>query len=227
MRFFYSFNYVFLKDKLNKMKKILMLFATMVFVFSANAQKPTNAILKTQAPDSFKIKFITTKGTIVAIAKRSWSPLGVDRLYQLVTTHFYDSIAIFRVQGNYVAQFGISSDASLNTFWEEYPLDDEPVVTGNMEGTISFARGGPKSRTTQLFINLKNNGKLDTIVAGGVKGYPVVARVIDGVDVIYKFYGDYGFEPATMQDSIYSQGNAFIRRRYPNVDYIIRTELGK
>ena len=210
------------------MKYLFVLFLALSTIFSAIGQKKQNKYLLTkQAPDSFFVRFVTTKGNFTAISKRIWSPKAVDRFYQLVSSHYYDSNAIFRVQTGYVAQFGISNDSLQNKFWVNQKVADEPVVEKNTQGTISFARGGPETRTSQLFINLKNNANLNTIITAGIVGYPVVAKIIEGVEVTNTFFGEYGFEPAQKQDSISRYGNAYLKKRYPKIDYILKAELFK
>ena len=180
-----------------------------------------------QAPDVFKARFETTQGIFDIEAKREWSPKGVDRLYQLIQSGFYTDIAIFRVVPNFVAQFGIHNNKVLNNQWQHYKVDDEPVVKNNNEMTLSFARGGKKSRTTQVFINLKDNKRLDKLDYAGVKGFPVVAEIIDGKENVKKFYQNYGDKLGMRQDSISKYGNDFLKRKYPKVDYIIKAYLLK
>ena len=208
------------------MKKILACAVMCLFSISHYAQiKPDSSILQTKAPDSFKAKFITTKGSFTIEACRAWSPAGVDRLYQLFQTGFYNNNSIFRVQKDYVVQFGISDDKLVNEFWEKRPIMDEPVLKSNLKGTISYARDGSNSRTVQLFINKKDNYKLDTVNYNGLRGFPPVAKIIEGFEVIESFYGGYGFEPANHQDSIMTYGNVYVKKHFPEVDYIISAEL--
>jgi len=182
---------------------------------------------KQQAPEYFKARFETTKGIFDIEAKREWSPKAVDRLYQLIKSGFYTDIAIFRVVPNFVAQFGIHNNKTLNKQWNSHKIDDEEAIKSNAEMTISFARGGKKSRTTQIFINLKNNKRLDKLDYGGVKGFPVVASVIEGKENVKKFYKGYGEKLTSKQDSITKYGNDFLKRKYPEVDYITKAYLIK
>ncbi len=182
---------------------------------------------KEEAPAYFKARFETTQGNFDIEAKREWSPQGVDRLYQLIKRGFYTDMAIFRVVPNFVAQFGIHNDSILNKAWNDIKIDDEPVVKKNDVMTISFARGGKKTRTTQIFINLKDNHRLDALEYSGVKGFPVVAQVISGKENIKKFYGEYGDKLGFRQDSINKYGNKFIRKNYPEVDFIKKAYLLK
>lgn len=180
------------------------------------------------APEHFKARFETTKGNFDIEAKREWSPAGVDRLYQLIKREFFTEIAIFRVVPDFVAQFGISSDSTLNDDWRAVKVVDEPVVKTNTKGTISFARGGKQTRTTQIFINLKSNSpRLDNLEYSGVKGFPVVAEITSGMDVVENFYDEYGDALGRKQDSIRMYGNDFLRRNYPEVDYIKKAYILK
>ena len=208
------------------MKKIIVLIIMSIFSLALIAQiKPDSSILKIQAPDSFTAKFVTTKGAFTIEAYRSWSQEGVDRLYQLITTGFYTNNSIFRVQTGYVVQFGISDNKMTNEFWDKRPITDEPVRESNLKGTIAYARDGANSRTVQLFINKKDNYKLDTVNYNGLRGFPPVAKIIEGFEVVESFYGGYGFEPANHQDSIMKYGNAYVKKHFPEVDYILSAEI--
>jgi cyclophilin family peptidyl-prolyl cis-trans isomerase len=152
--------------------------------------------------------------------------MAVDRVYQLIQSDFYDDGAIFRVVENYVAQFGINSDSSKNSFWKTKVLPDEPVITPNEEGTISFARGGPGTRGTQLFINIRNNSpRLDTLSYQGVMGFPVIGKIIENKAVVDSLYSGYGNNPR--QDSIQVHGNNYLKRNFPKLDYILSVAIIK
>lgn len=181
---------------------------------------PDQSTLMARAPASFKAQFKTTRGDFIVEVYRDWSPLGADRLYQLLMTHFYDNNGIFRVQKGYVVQFGICDNKAVNTFWDKHIIADEPVLEKNLQGTISFARDGVNSRTVQLFINLRDNPKLDTVNFNGLRGFPPVAKIVSGFEVVEQLYDGYGFEPAKYQDSIMVRGNAYLRQFWPNIDYI-------
>jgi peptidyl-prolyl cis-trans isomerase A (cyclophilin A) len=161
------------------------------------------------------------------LAKREWSPNAVDRLYQLLKHDYYNDVAIYRVVPKFVAQFGIHNDTLINNAWGKRGVDDEPVIKKNDKMTIAFARGGKKSRSNQIFINLKDNPRLDKLDYGGVKGFPVVAEVISGKENVLKFYNGYGDKLGYKQDSISKFGNKFLREKYPKVDYIIKGYLLK
>jgi len=211
---------------LSKTRYILSFFILFTLV-SCSKKLINEKWLTEQAPEYFTAKFETTQGNFEIEAKREWSPLAVDRLYQLLKNDFYQDIAIYRVVPNFVAQFGIHNNKAVNDFWNKHKVDDEPVIENNDEMTISFARGGVKSRGTQLFINLKNNRRLDALDYGGVKGFPVIAKVISGKETVEKFYDKYGEKPGRKQDSIHRYGNDFLKRKYPKIDYITKAYLTK
>jgi cyclophilin family peptidyl-prolyl cis-trans isomerase len=208
------------------MKKFL-LFAVLLAFFSCSKKIFKEKWTQEQAPEYFKARFETSQGNFDIEAKREWSPEGVDRLYQLIKSEFYTDIAIFRVVPNFVAQFGIHNDSILNESWRKYKIQDEPVIEKNVKGSISFARGGVKSRTTQIFINLKDNNRLDEIDYSGVKGFPVIAKVISGMENVAKFHDGYGDKLGMRQDSIQKYGNQFIRKNYPEIDFIYKAYLLK
>lgn len=214
------------------MKRVKYILGTILLIFlvqSCNSNKVFKENWTTKkAPETFKARFETTKGNFDIEAHRKWSPKAVDRLFQLIKSEFYTDIALFRVVPNFVVQFGIHNDSILNNAWSKYKVPDEPTLELNKEGAISFARNGEKSRTTQIFINLKSNSpRLDTIFYNGVKGFPVVAKVTDGMDIIKSFYSGYAEKPSSKQDSIQSNGNTYLKNNFPMLDYIKKAYLIK
>ncbi len=208
------------------MKRILLL-ASILIMTSCASKKFNEKWLKKEAPATFKARFETTKGNFDIEAKRDWSPKGVDRLYQMIKNDYYVDVAIFRVVPNFVAQFGLHNDTIINKSWQQRKIEDEPVIQKNDSMTISFARGGVNSRSNQIFINLKENHRLDKLAYSGVTGFPVVAKVIAGQENILKFYDGYGDQLGRKQDSIAKFGNKFLKEKFPKVDYIIKAYLIK
>ena len=206
------------------MKKLLLL-GIVCLITGSFAQAPEIAILQLRAPESFKTSFKTSKGEFIVETYRKWSHMGADRFYQLIKTGFFNNALFFRVELNYVVQFGVSASYSANRFWDARKMPDEPAVTQNKKGIISFARGGRNNRATQLFINMVDNPKLDTLVRNGVKGYTPVARVLKGMEVITMLNGRYGKKPATVQDSLYKYGNPYFENLFPGLDRIISATL--
>ena len=187
---------------------------------------PTPVAPSPAGPDSFDVELETTAGPVVIRSHRAWAPLAADRFHDLVRRGVYNDIRIFRVVPNYVAQWGLSGDSAVNAAWRNAGLEDEPVITANLRGRVAFARGGPRTRSLQVFVNLRDNSpRLDTLVAGGVAGYPPFGEVISGMDVVDRFHQGYGGEPSRFQDSIAVQGNLFLDRVYPDLTRILRARI--
>jgi peptidyl-prolyl cis-trans isomerase A (cyclophilin A) len=174
-----------------------------------------------QAPDTFTVKLETTAGDISMDVTRAWSPKGADRFYTLVRAGYYTDIAFFRVIPGFMAQVGISGDPSLNTLWHRTGIADEPITPGvsNTRGMVTYAKGGPNTRSTQFFINFGNNGQLDAM------GFPPFAKVQDtSMGVVAKIYSGYG-ECAPRgrgpeQGRLQREGTPYLKRDFPELTYI-------
>lgn len=201
----------------------------LLFILTGNAQivKTDASVLKLKAPDTFKAEFVTTKGNFIVEVYRNWSPLGADRFYQLIKTGYYNNTIVFRVVKDYLVQFGVSEDKPKNIFWQRKNLKDEPVARSNTDSTICFSRGAPNTRKTSVFINLRNNLTYDTLNAAGVKGFVPFAKVISGMDVVRLFFSDYGNETMKFADSVYFKGNAYLKKKFPELDMIKEAKIVK
>jgi cyclophilin family peptidyl-prolyl cis-trans isomerase len=168
-------------------------------------------------PDSFRVAFTTSRGTIVVEAVRAWAPLGVDRFYALVNEGFFDENRFYRVLPHFIAQFGANGERKRNEHWEKTPLRDDPPREKNLRGTVSFAFLEPNSRTHQLFINLKDNASLDA------DGFVPIGRVVEGMPVADSLYDDYGDVPK--YHMIATLGNKYLARIFPKLDYVKTARL--
>ena len=192
-----------------------------------NAQAPDLSVLQVKSPETFTASFKTNKGEFIIEVYRKWSPLGADRIYQLIKSGFFSNALFFRVEPDFVVQFGISANYAANRFWDPRKLSDEPAFQKNTKGTISFARGGRNDRATQIFINMVDNVKLDTAFRNGVKGYTPIAKVVKGMNVVAALNGYYGKKPATIQDSLYKYGNHYFEQAFPGLDRILSATILK
>lgn len=203
----------------------LVALAAILGVACARGAAPPPAVVPARtAPDSFDTEVATTKGTMLVRARRHWSPNGVDRWYELVRTGYFTDVAFHRTINRFVAQFGIHGDTAVSRQWRGKSIPDDTVRVVNQRGTLSFARGGPNSRGVQLFFNLVDNTpRLDTL---NTIGFPPVAQVIRGLAVLdslnWEYSGTRGGQmfPGPSQDSITRQGNEYLRRNFPRLDYI-------
>jgi|SRR6185312_1322180 len=168
--------------------------------------------LTEKAPDTFKVKFDTTKGSFTVEVTRSLAPNGADRFYNLVKAGYFKDIGFFRVVPGFMVQFGIDGDPKISAAWREANIQDDPVKGSNTRGTITFATAGPNTRTTQLFINYGNNTFLDG------QGFAPFGKVTEGMDVVDKINSEYRENPN--QGAIQMQGNEYLKKSFPNLDYI-------
>jgi peptidyl-prolyl cis-trans isomerase A (cyclophilin A) len=205
------------------MKRILLLLlvATSTAFGQVNKAALTKpATLKERAPDVFKAKFDTTAGVFIIEVHADWSPNGADRFYNLVKNGFYDGCRFFRVVRGFVVQFGINGDPSIQKFWDNANIPDEKVKQGNLRGYVTFAKSSlPNTRTTQIFINFADNSRLNS------QGFAPFGKVTVGMEAVDKINGTYGQMPD--QDLISSQGNAYLTKNFPRLDYIKKATIEK
>jgi homoserine O-acetyltransferase len=173
------------------------------------------------APPRFDVAVETTKGTFVLAVERALAPRGVDRFYHLVQAGYFDDARFFRVVPGFIAQFGIPGDPRIAQVWKDRAFPDDSVRTSNVRGTIAFAMTGPNTRTTQLFVSLVNNSRLDA------QGFAPIGRVVRGMEVVDSLYGGYGESAgggmrAGRQARMMEEGNAHLDREYPKLDRLIR-----
>jgi len=186
-----------------------------------NKEKLMNpAALNEKAPEVFQARFDTSKGAFVVEVTRAWAPLGADRFYNLVKNGYYNDCRFFRVLAGFMAQFGINGDPALNMVWNKAQIKDDPVKQSNKRGFVTYAMGGPHTRTTQLFINYNDgNARLDK------DGFAPFGKVNEeGMKVVDALYSGYG-EGAPdgggpNQGLVQTQGNAYLQKSFPNLDYI-------
>jgi peptidyl-prolyl cis-trans isomerase A (cyclophilin A) len=191
----------------------------------ATASLKNPATLTEKAPDTFKVDVDTTKGAFVIEVTRAWAPNGADRFYNLVKNGFYDQVRFFRVIQGFMAQFGIHGDPAVSAAWRSARIPDDPVKQSNKRGYVTFATAGPGTRTTQLFINLVDNQGLDA------QGFAPIGRVVSGMNVVEKLYGGYG-EGAPRgqgpeQGRLQAEGNAYLEKSFPRLDYIKTASIAK
>lgn len=178
----------------------------------------TPAKLKDVAPAAFRASFDTTAGTFVVEVTRAWAPKGADRFYNLVKYGYFDGDRFFRVVPNFMVQFGINGDPKLNAVWSEANIVDDPVIQSNKRGFVTFAKANvPNSRSTQIFINFKDNAFLDK------DGFAPIGQVVSGMEVVDKINPEYREQPE--QPLAQSQGNAYLSKAFPKLDYIKKATL--
>jgi peptidyl-prolyl cis-trans isomerase A (cyclophilin A) len=188
-----------------------------------------HAEMNRRAPDQFRVRLETTKGPMLLEIQRAWSPRGVDRFFNLVRYGYYDDAAVFRIRAGFWAQFGIAADPAVASAWRPRNIPDDPRLLSNARGTVAFAFKDPNARTTQVFINLRDNAATHDAPADGVPFVPF-ARVIEGMDVADALYAEYGEKAGGgirggKQDPLFKEGNQFLRREFPKLDFITRATI--
>ena len=163
------------------------------------------AALKAVAPALYRVKFTTTKGDFVVEVHKEWAPIGADRFYNLVRNRFFTDAAFFRVVPNFIVQFGMPASPAVNAVWEKASIKDDPVKQSNKRGTLVFATAGPNTRTTQFFINLKDNGaSLDG------QGFAPFGTVTEGMEIVDRSIADTATTPAWV---VTGRGRTWLRRK--------------
>jgi peptidyl-prolyl cis-trans isomerase A (cyclophilin A) len=192
---------------------------------SANPNKAklrTPSQLTEKAPETFKAKFDTSKGVIVIEVHRDWAPLGADRFYNLVKNGFYDGCRFFRVLDGFMAQIGMNGDPSIQRVWGNANFRDDPVKGSNKRGYVTFAKASaPNSRSTQFFINYGDNSRLDA------DGFAPFGQVVTGMDLVDMLYKGYGSSNVPDQGRITAEGNAYLMKEYPKLDFIKKATIEK
>jgi peptidyl-prolyl cis-trans isomerase A (cyclophilin A) len=214
-----------------KLKPVLTLAGALVFATAAsqafgqagNLANP--AALTEQAPKGYKVKFDTSKGAFVVDVRRDWAPNGADRFYNLVRNGYYDNVRFFRVIFGFMVQFGIHGDPNVAAVWREARIKDDPVKQSNKRGFITYATAGPNTRTTQVFINFGDNSALDA------QGFAPFGQITSGMNVVDAINAEYG-EGAPRgrgpdQGRIQREGNAYLNKDFPRLDYVRKATIEK
>ena len=175
------------------------------------AQGKQAASGKQDSAESFQVVMETSQGKVVIEVIPEWAPLGAARFRDLVEDGFFDGCRFFRVVPNFVVQFGINGDPAVHSKWDK-KISDDPVTQSNKRGTLTFATSGPNTRTSQLFISLKDNARLDGM------GFSPFARIVSGMEAVDKITSEYGERP--QQPLIEQQGNVYLEKEFPNMDYV-------
>lgn len=186
---------------------------------AAKARLKNPAALKDVAPAEYRAMFDTSAGPFVILVHRDWAPKAADRFYNLVKYGFFDNSRFFRVVPNFMVQFGLNGDPAIQGPWTSANIPDEPAKQSNRRGLITFATAGPNTRTTQVFINFKDNTFLDQ------QGFTPFGEVVSGMEAVQKINAEYGEQP--VQPLIQRQGNAYLIKAFPRLDFVKKATIEK
>ncbi len=213
----------------------ILLFASLAFAAgqavpagerAAALRDPKHALWSRQAPDTYRVRLETTKGSVVLEVTRSLAPRGADRFYHLVETGFYDDSRFYRaIRGRFV-QFGIPGKPEIAAIWRNERFSDDPVRASNVRGTFAYAMTGPDARTTQIYINTGDQSRQDA------DGFAPFGKVVEGMDVVDRLYAEYGENSgggmrAGRQGKLFEEGNAYLDREFPLLDKLLRAAIAE
>jgi peptidyl-prolyl cis-trans isomerase A (cyclophilin A) len=209
---------------------VMFAFAFALFMFGAQSLSwagdlSNPASLNEKAPDTYKVKFDASQGSFEIEVHRDWAPNGADRFYNLAKNGFYNDARFFRVIKGFMVQFGINGNPKISQVWRNANIPDDPVEESNLRGFVTFATAGPNTRTTQVFINYGDNPSLDG------QGFAPFGKVVSGLDVVQHLYSNYG-EGAPRgggpdQSRVQTEGNAYLQKNFPQLDYIKKATIEK
>jgi cyclophilin family peptidyl-prolyl cis-trans isomerase len=180
-----------------------------------------------QPSQVFQVRFETTQGAFVVEAHPEWAPQGVARFRELVSAKYFDDSRFFRVVAKFIAQFGIAGDPKVTAAWKGRTIPDDPPDKSrqsNLRGTLAFAMTGPGTRSTQIYINLADNARLDA------QGFAPIGRVVSGMDVVDRLYAGYGEGAGGgmrggQQGKMLEGGNAHLDASFPKLDHLVRARV--
>ncbi len=190
----------------------------------AALMNPKHELWSQRSPRVFNVRLETSEGSLVIEIHRDWAPLGADRFFNLVRAGFFDNSRFFRVRPGFIAQFGIPGDPVVAAVWKDQTISDDPVRQSNVRGTIAYAMTGPDTRTTQLYINLSDNSRLDK------DGFAPIGKVVEGMDLADKLYAGYdenagGGMRGGKQGKIFEGGKEYLDREFPRLDKLMRATI--
>jgi len=228
-----------MRRRIHKLAPILVLTIIAVALGTSFPQRPSqpdarNLLLRPdspemnrRAPDNFTVQLQTSKGSVFIDVHRVWAPHGVDRFYNLVDRGYYNNSAIFRVVAGKWAQFGISGDPQIAQAWRTRTITDDPRVESNVRGAVFFAFKDANGRATQVVISLRDNSE-----TFDKEPFVPIGRVTKGMDVADAFFSEYGESAlggirAGKQDPLFKEGNDYLKRNFPRLDYIVKATIAQ
>ena len=186
--------------------------------------EPTHPLWSRRAPEVFRACCETSQGPFEVEVRREWAPHGADRFFALAAAGFFDDSRFFRVVAGFVAQFGVAGDPAVTAVWRDRTIPDDPVRQSNVRGTIAYAMTGPGTRSTQLYVNLADNTRLDG------QGFAPIGRVASGMDTVDRLHAGYGEQAGGgmrggRQGKLLAGGNAWLDAEFPKLDRLLRVRI--
>jgi cyclophilin family peptidyl-prolyl cis-trans isomerase len=180
---------------------------------NGSAQRPAPDALRPlpgkrrEAPELTRVQTVrleTTAGDVVIEVYPEAAPNAAERFVELVKTGFYDDTPISRVVPNFVAQFGVNWREP-HRAWRDRVFDDDPTFFALERGTLAFAKGGPNTNSTQVFINYSENNRL-----AESSNFTVFGKVVSDMDVVDEFVQVGDPSRGLDQDRLWRDGGAYL-----------------
>ena len=133
------------------------------------------------------VKISTNQGDIIVQLETAKAPKSVDNFLQYAKAGHYNGTIFHRVIDGFMIQGGgFTPDMQQKPTRPPIPLESRNGLS-NVRGTLAMARPNvPDSATSQFFINVKDNGFLDSARSPDGNGYAVFGKVTQGMDVVDK-----------------------------------------
>ena len=152
-----------------------------------------------------RIVLETTAGDVTIDVYPEAAPNAARRFVELVESGFYDDTPISRVVPGFVAQFGVNWREPHRS-WRDRSFDDDPTLFALERGTLAFAKAGPNTNSTQVFINYAENNRL----AAPQYNFTVFGAVADGMDVVDQFVQVGDPSGGLSQPRLWADGAAYL-----------------
>jgi peptidyl-prolyl cis-trans isomerase A (cyclophilin A) len=168
-----------------------------------------------------KVSFKTDKGLILIELYPEAGPNAAKRFEELVKTGFYDNTPVFRIVPGFVAQFGINSDPKHVT-WKDKLFNDDPSLFRLEKGTLAFAKAGPNSNSTQVFINYNDNSS-----ALVPQNFTAFGKITKGMELAegFKSVGDPSM--GLSQDELWKNTQGYLKSLPEKPNMILKAEIVK
>jgi cyclophilin family peptidyl-prolyl cis-trans isomerase len=177
------------------------MFTTALLLLLLQTQTPPSAQPPAaQSPAGPVVILDTTAGAITIQLYADKAPDSVQNFLEYVRDGFYSGTIFHRVVPGYVVQGGGYTPELVEKSTRPPVRNEATNGLTNARGTVAMARtSAVRSATSQFFINLANNARLDHRgLAPDDYGYAVFGRVIAGMDVVDRI----GAVPTTSRDGM-------------------------
>lgn len=167
-----------------------------------------------------RIAMQTTAGELLIDVYPEAAPNAAQRFVELVQSGFYDNTPVSRIVPGFVAQFGINWREG-HRDWQDRNFNDDPTLFALERGTLAFAKAGPDTNSTQVFINYQENSHL----AVPQYNFTVFGKVVQGMEIVDSFVqvGDPG--GGLDQGRLWADGEAYLAEQAVQPSMVINASV--